>query len=103
MTESEYVDATTGEVIQRNDIETRAGVESLEWLNAEIAKLMKEFAPLSNLFRGTGEAANAARKRHRAVIGKRIEVDHNAKKGSMDLAQPTPFPGSPASLGRTDD
>ena len=74
-----YFDPETGETVQRSDIETRASVESLDHLNAAIAALMVEFAPLSNLFRGQGETAHAARKRHRAVIGKRLEVDYNAK------------------------
>jgi len=76
--ENQYADPMTGEVVERTDIETRAGVESLAHLNKQIADLMKEFAPLSNLFRGSGETAHGLRRRHRSVIGKRIQVDYNA-------------------------
>jgi hypothetical protein len=81
-----YFDPVTEETVTRNEMESRAGIESLDHLNASITQLMVEFAPLANLFRGNGQAADSARKRHRSVIGRRIEMEREAK-GEKPLAQ----------------
>lgn len=57
-------------------IESRAEVDSLEALQHKRRELMKEYAPLAGKFKGGATAGtDAARKRHRALVAKRILVE----------------------------
>lgn len=55
-------------------LESKACVEAKDWLLARKRELMTELAPLSAMHRsnGQGSPADAARKRHRAIMAKRI-------------------------------
>jgi hypothetical protein len=57
-------------------LEERAEVDSLEALQQKRRDLMKEYAPLAGKFKGGATAGtDAARKRHRALVAKRILVE----------------------------
>lgn len=57
-------------------LEHRAEVDSLEALQHKRRELMKEYAPLAGKFKGGATAGtDAARKRHRALVAKRILVE----------------------------
>lgn len=54
-------------------LEARAGVDSLEELQAERRKLLPRFAELAGKFKGGASAsADTKRKQHRALVSKRI-------------------------------
>lgn len=55
-------------------LESKAEVESKEWLLARKREIMRELAPLAAMHRsnGQGSPADAARKRHRALMARRI-------------------------------
>jgi hypothetical protein len=57
-----------------SSLESKADVEAKDWLLARKRELMRELAPLSAMHRsnGQGSPADAARKRHRALMAKRI-------------------------------
>lgn len=62
--------------IEPKPIEHRAEVDSLEALQHKRRELMKEYAPLAGKFKGGATAGtDAARKRHRALVAKRILVE----------------------------
>lgn len=70
--------ATIPRVDHDTDLEGRAGVESLDRLHALRREKIKEFAPLAAKFRGGtggGSSSDAARKRHRALISKKILIE----------------------------
>lgn len=57
-------------------LEQRAEVASLEVLQYQRRELMREYAPLAGKFKGGATAGtDAARKRHRALVAKRILVE----------------------------
>lgn len=59
------------------DLEGRAGVESLDQLLAQRRTKVREYAPLAAKFKGgsgAGSSSDSARKRHRALVAKRILV-----------------------------
>lgn len=57
-------------------LEFRAEVDSLDWLQAKRRELMKEYAPLAGKFKGGAVAGtDASRKRHRALVAKRILIE----------------------------
>lgn len=59
------------------DLEGRAGVESLERLHSLRRAKVTEYAPLAAKFKGGsggGSSSDAARKRHRALVAKRILI-----------------------------
>lgn len=56
-------------------LELRASVDSLEMLQQRRRDLLKEYAPLAAKFKGGATAGtDASRKRHRALVAKRILV-----------------------------
>jgi hypothetical protein len=60
----------------RTGLEAKADVWSLDELQQKRRELMKEYAPLAAKFKGGAVAGtDAARKRHRALVAKRILVD----------------------------
>lgn len=62
--------------IEPKPIEHRAEVDSLEALQHKRRELMKEYAPLAGKFKGGATAGtDAARKRHRALVAKRVLVE----------------------------
>jgi len=63
----------------RAQLEARAGIQSLDALNAEIIQLAADYGDILHLFRGGGVTADAARKRHRAIMGKQIEAFREEK------------------------
>lgn len=57
-------------------LEHRAEVDSLEALQQRRRELLKDYAPLAAKFKGGATAGtDAARKRHRALVAKRILVE----------------------------
>lgn len=63
-------------------LENRAEVDSLETLQHQRREKMKEYAPLAAKFKGGATAGtDAARKRHRALVAKRILIDMKEKWG----------------------
>lgn len=64
---------STEGVLESTDLELRASVDNLEALQAKRRALVKQFAPLAAKFRGgTTAGSDSARKRHRALVAKRI-------------------------------
>src|SRR3982751_2620486 len=60
----------------RTGLEAKADVWSLDELQQKRRNFMKEYAPLAAKFKGGAVAGtDAARKRHRALVAKRILVD----------------------------
>jgi hypothetical protein len=60
------------------DLEGRAQVESLDALHAQRRAKVTEYAPLAARFKGgggQGSSSDAARKRHRALVAKKILVE----------------------------
>lgn len=67
---------SSSEVPSPKALEERAEIDSLEILQAERRKLLKDYAPLAAKFKGGATAGtDAARKRHRALVAKRILAD----------------------------
>lgn len=62
-------------------IEMRADVDSLEVLQHKRRQLLKDYAPLAAKFKGGAVAGtDAARKRHRALVAKRLLVQMEQKQ-----------------------
>lgn len=62
--------------IEPKALEHRAEVDSLEALQQQRRNLLKDYAPLAAKFKGGATAGtDAARKRHRALVAKRILVE----------------------------
>lgn len=62
--------------IEPKAIEHRAEVDSLDALQHKRRTLMAEYAPLAGKFKGGATAGtDAARKRHRALVAKRVLVE----------------------------
>lgn len=62
-------------VLECTALESRADVSNLDALQAKRRALVKEYAPLAAQFRGGsghGSSSDAARKRHRSLVAKRI-------------------------------
>lgn len=86
-----WQDRTDGSIaLTAKALEMRAEVDSLEALQHKRRELMKEYAPLAGKFKGGATAGtDAARKRHRALVAKRILVeqqqawDAKAKPGAI--------------------
>jgi hypothetical protein len=63
-------------VLEMTAMESRAEVDNLDALQAKRRALVKLYAPLAARFRGGAIAgSDAARKRHRALVAKRILVE----------------------------
>jgi len=71
----------------RDELETRAGVESLETLHAERRKIIKAMAPLEMLVGSGGERWTAKRRQHRDVIGKLIQAEAGKEVAANKLEQ----------------
>lgn len=71
-------------------LESKAEIESKEWLLARKRELTRELAPLAAMHRsnGQGSPADAARKRHRALVAKRIleSIQANGHKEPSEAA-----------------
>lgn len=68
--------------IEPKALEHRAEVDSLEVLQHQRRQKMQEYAPLAGKFKGGATAGtDAARKRHRALVAKRILNDMKEKWG----------------------
>lgn len=66
----------TATAIEPKPIEHRAEIDSLEALQQKRRDLMKEYAPLAGKFKGGAVAGtDASRKRHRALVAKRILIE----------------------------
>lgn len=66
----------TSTMPESKPLENRAEVDSLEALQQKRRDLMKRYAPLAAKFKGGAVAGtDAARKRHRALVAKRILVE----------------------------
>lgn len=66
----------TSTMPESKPLESRAEVDSLEALQQKRRDLMKSYAPLAAKFKGGATAGtDAARKRHRALVAKRILVE----------------------------
>lgn len=67
-----------------SDLEMRASVDSKEALLARRQTVMEELAPLAAMHKsnGQGTPADAARKRHRALVAKRILTSISGKEPS---------------------
>jgi hypothetical protein len=64
----------------RTALEAKADVWSLDELQQKRRELLKEYAPLAAKFKGGAVAGtDAARKRHRALVAKRILIDIQQK------------------------
>lgn len=63
-------------------LESRAEVQSKEWLLAEARRINAELRPLAAMHKsnGQGTPADAARKRHRAMVSKRILTTFDGAK-----------------------
>lgn len=60
-------------VLEQTALESRADVDNLDALQAKRRALVKQYAPLAARFKGGAIAgSDAARKRHRALVAKRI-------------------------------
>jgi hypothetical protein len=60
-------------VLECTAVESRADVDSLDALQAKRRALVKQYAPLAAKFKGgTTAGSDSARKRHRALVAKRI-------------------------------
>jgi hypothetical protein len=63
----------TDGVLTQTPLEARAEVDNLDQLQAKRRGLVKTFAPLAAKFKGgTTAGSDSARKRHRALVAKRI-------------------------------
>lgn len=76
MWENRSAGAGTAEIPDAKALEQRAEVASLEALQHKRRQLLTEYAPLAAKFKGGAVAGtDAARKRHRALVAKRILVE----------------------------
>lgn len=74
-------------VVAMTALEHRAGVDSLDELQAKRRALVKQIAPLAAKFRsGTVANADALRKRHRALVAKRILMTEFANRAAPSEA-----------------
>lgn len=72
----------------RTALEAKADVWSLDELQQKRRELLKEYAPLAAKFKGGATAGtDAARKRHRALVAKRIlvELKQEFEKGPQQV------------------
>lgn len=70
-------------------LESRAGIRSLDELQATRRSLFQRFAPLAARFKGGATAGtDASRKRHRALVAKRIlvEIEQRGEKAPSEAA-----------------
>lgn len=66
----------TADIPHPKALENRAEVDSLEVLQAKRRALLKDYAPLAAKFKGGATAGtDAARKRHRALVAKRVLIE----------------------------
>lgn len=72
LTPRSYAHGSTAEDVSA--LESKSEVQPKEWLLAKKRELMREFGPLAAMHRanGQGTPADAARKRHRALVAKEI-------------------------------
>ncbi len=76
-------------VLEMTAVESRADVENLDALQAKRRVLLTQYAPLAARFKGGAIAgSDAARKRHRALVAKRIliEIKQRGEKEPSEAA-----------------
>lgn len=76
-------------VLEQSALESRADVDNLDALQAKRRALVKQYAPLAARFKGGAVAgSDAARKRHRALVAKRIliEIKQRGEKEPSEAA-----------------
>lgn len=77
----------TATMPEQKPLEHRAEVDSLDALQHRRRELLKDYAPLAAKFKGGATAGtDAARKRHRALVGKRILVEMK-QRGEKDPSE----------------
>jgi hypothetical protein len=79
----------TATMPEQKPLEHRAEVESLDALQHRRRELLRDYAPLAAKFKGGAVAGtDAARKRHRALVGKRIlvEMEQRNEKAPSEAA-----------------